>query len=900
MGNIFCLSIAILFFFFLFLYHLHAYKEGFGETYNSDPGHASFAVRPMNTASTNLVHYNGKWNNSQSINSHLPRNPKANVAATKDTCNWQTYIDRYPELKQSGINTKDRVWEHWINIGMKNQLWMDTLYAHTVIDSTSKNPVMWKNLPFETNKIETKMNDFSTSFWLYVNQVSDSLQPIFRITDANRGSCLGVWLSGQNQSALLIQSQAGGSAPTPFPIPMKRAIFCTVVFSGNLVTVFVNGKKTGDRVHLDSMVTATGNGIEVGLADSINNYAIKDFNIYNTAFGDDVAVSLYRNNQNSNPSKVRFVRVQLENTCLHLQEIEVINEKQVNVAKTSTPSASSNVWDYASPALLIDGNKSASQGWPNSNHTRCGGMQYVELDLNADEDVKQIIIYNRPDCCQERLIGAILSLYDADRKPVADKITLTGALVQTYDIETFSTTDNAYIFFKGSKEGFTGMDLPQNEMQNGSSLLKKWSKFESFSTLFSSHTTLPSQIKLDGGGTFDFYNYKQTSAVNNSLLQKDWEVIVLDPTLYNFKNKKSNNNQKKLYYHSFNSKNQEYIHIPKNILFKEKGCTFAMWFLHNPANRNWARLFDFGTDPGSDNVLIGFQEDKLQFFVWDGTNKVTHDNWFQGAGSQWYHIAWTMNPGENVWNIYINGNLDKTFSSKLTPKTFSDIPESGTVILAGSMEVETLVEEGFRQKTKQKIRKIVARRFRRQKQQQQRQQQQPQQQQQPPPQQPQQPQPTYNNRSAALSFITQKVKKYIKTPVGLSEVFKVQPGNTTLIINDLGNTNKIKYYTKNVQVSKNTKVTLYSEPNLLGQSVSFDVPLQIGNVYEFTVKSMKIEKIISAEYVNRTKQYIGRSNWNWDEFFEGKIGDFRIFDEALSQTQIEEIYNNPKDPYIQM
>ena len=33
--------------------------------------------------------------------------------------NWDYYINRYPDLSKSGIETKDKAWEHWINFGVK-------------------------------------------------------------------------------------------------------------------------------------------------------------------------------------------------------------------------------------------------------------------------------------------------------------------------------------------------------------------------------------------------------------------------------------------------------------------------------------------------------------------------------------------------------------------------------------------------------------------------------------------------------------------------------------------------------------------------------------------------------------------------------------------------------------
>jgi hypothetical protein len=42
----------------------------------------------------------------------------------------------------------------------------------------------------------------------------------------------------------------------------------------------------------------------------------------------------------------------------------------------------------------------------------------------------------------------------------------------------------------------------------------------------------------------------------------------------------------------------------------------------------------------------------------------------------------------------------------------------------------------------------------------------------------------------------------------------------------------------------------------------------------------------------RTEQYIARSNWPGDEYFKGKIDDIRIYDRALTEEEIQAIYNS--------
>jgi len=909
--NIFFVFMAIIFFAFVFLYHV----EGFNTGIYDGPKNFSFDVTPMDLTHTSLVHYRDQWNNSQTIPSHFNRNPNVKSAITKDNFDWRSYIERYAaELKPLGIDTKEKVWEHWTTKGMIQQNWMDELYAHTIRDGSSKDPIMWKDLPFDTSKIETKMNDFTISFWLYLNEVSDTWQPIFKITDTkNPIGRLGVWISPKKTTLHIQQGSSVlppiGSANTnrDIIIPLKRAIFCTIVFSGKLVKTFVNGSLKGST-SVESLTDATGtNSLEMGYAVSPKKYAIKDFNIYKTSLGDDGAVALYTNLQITN-KKVRYVRIQ--HYVVHVQEVEVFNEKGVNVAKTSTPRASS-IAHNGSPAYVTDGNKYNGQGWPNSNHTGFGGNQFLELDLNSNEDVKQVIVYNRPDCgvCFERLAGATLSLLDDKRYVVADKILLTKELVQTYNIKTYSSSDEAWSFFNGSTENFTSMPL------------KKWSFFGSGTEAFTTSSTLPDEIKLANGTTFNFYDHKAS--------HMEAKIMNLGE-IYD-----KGHENKLMYYYDFKKSNQDHINIPHNILYEKSGCTFACWFYNDPAVVSWSRIFDFGGGPGNHNIVLAILHGVLQFYVFHGNNPYKFESRLPGVGNNWYHVAWTMDPAGNdnyygQWKIYINGNLEHTTGyDKILPIAYENTPDGGTTTFTGSIEEVKTVESfrGFFQRKKdnqrdrieeqkriaqQKINQIRAQQERTRQQHQKkldlirrnrerRERKRLEQ---------ERMKKLLSQKFSQLKQAKAVVKPAPAVPQGLTtyvpkvttvtvkspmpEFFQVEKGKHEFIISDLKN-RKIQYTTTNISVGVNTRVTVYSEVNLQGSSLTFDNPSAIGNITDnFTVKSMKLEKIIKTQRVVRKNQYIGRSNWGHDDFYNGSIGDFRIFDKVLDKDQIKYIYYNPK------
>ena len=44
--------------------------------------------------------------------------------------------------------------------------------------------------------------------------------------------------------------------------------------------------------------------------------------------------------------------------------------------------------------------------------------------------------------------------------------------------------------------------------------------------------------------------------------------------------------------------------------------------------------------------------------------------------------------------------------------------------------------------------------------------------------------------------------------------------------------------------------------------------------------------------VTRTRNYIGRSNWSWDDYYEGRMYDVRVYNRGLCPAEIQEIYSS--------
>ena len=58
---------------------------------------------------------------------------------------------------------------------------------------------------------------------------------------------------------------------------------------------------------------------------------------------------------------------------------------------------------------------------------------YLEVDLGAAKTVKQVKFWNRDGCCQDRAVGAYITLFDVNMNIVTgNSAVLTSALVQSF------------------------------------------------------------------------------------------------------------------------------------------------------------------------------------------------------------------------------------------------------------------------------------------------------------------------------------------------------------------------------------------------------------------------------------------------------------------------------------
>lgn len=114
----------------------------------------------------------------------------------------------------------------------------------------------------------------------------------------------------------------------------------------------------------------------------------------------------------------RFVRIQLpRKISLSLAEVEVFSAG-ANIAGRGTATQSST--DNGGEAKrAIDGNTDGDFGRNSTTHTRDDDAPWWEVDLGAVQPLEAVTVWNRLDCCGDRLEGFAVVVLDADRREVA-------------------------------------------------------------------------------------------------------------------------------------------------------------------------------------------------------------------------------------------------------------------------------------------------------------------------------------------------------------------------------------------------------------------------------------------------------------------------------------------------
>jgi hypothetical protein len=211
--------------------------------------------------------------------------------------------------------------------------------------------------------------------------------------------------------------------------------------SGNVFTAHV--KSTGSEIWTQvntymnaAFAQAVGNNYNVGLAACSHEWDSK--HVVEAVFSQYLVTPTTA----SSTALTRKVRVQLGGAnwnYLHLREVEVWDQNGINRALNKNATQSSTMTGYpASSAVngVVTGwsfshtNGGASKYHLSaaislhhlvqySNHFSCASIgEWWDVDLGEDVSVAKVTIYNRVDCCSDRLSNSLVSLHDSQGMPL--------------------------------------------------------------------------------------------------------------------------------------------------------------------------------------------------------------------------------------------------------------------------------------------------------------------------------------------------------------------------------------------------------------------------------------------------------------------------------------------------
>jgi hypothetical protein len=132
---------------------------------------------------------------------------------------------------------------------------------------------------------------------------------------------------------------------------------------------------------------------------------------------------------------IQFIRIMNFNKpvpdYIQIGEVMAFDKNGTNVA-LGKPATSSGHWSGQPPSNATDNKSNTfyhSAATPSEK-------DFWEVDLGKEHTLSRIEYYNRPDCCQKRIIGCTMHLLNKDREMVDKFDFTTGEKVQTFSLSS--------------------------------------------------------------------------------------------------------------------------------------------------------------------------------------------------------------------------------------------------------------------------------------------------------------------------------------------------------------------------------------------------------------------------------------------------------------------------------
>jgi len=146
--------------------------------------------------------------------------------------------------------------------------------------------------------------------------------------------------------------------------------------------------------------------------------------------------------------KGRYIKLQYNRyECLNLAQILVYSSKDgPNIINTGTQVSKSSGYqgDMFPSNNFVNGNGFAHY---NFVHSSCYDVPWVQVDLGAMTSIYKIVVINRMDCCQSRILDTTLGIYDDEN-------------IMLYNSYPVSSTNTTYAWFPPKPNVY--VDLPED------------------------------------------------------------------------------------------------------------------------------------------------------------------------------------------------------------------------------------------------------------------------------------------------------------------------------------------------------------------------------------------------------------------------------------------------------
>jgi len=169
----------------------------------------------------------------------------------------------------------------------------------------------------------------------------------------------------------------------------------------------------------------------------------------------------------------RYVRVQQArkgDAWLQIAQLAVIDSNGVNVALGKSTSSGSQ-WPGTNSAVTVDGDlrsrnhNMAYHSYYNYSTGRWehDGEAQVTINLGGDFDITRVVYFNRADCCEWRITGAKVILYDMNGAFVAERTITSSSPLSVLDFRTSKSAEclkcessnKEQVFWAGKNNGYS-------------------------------------------------------------------------------------------------------------------------------------------------------------------------------------------------------------------------------------------------------------------------------------------------------------------------------------------------------------------------------------------------------------------------------------------------------------